>query len=72
MLKGYIRLCRNAEGVHGKRKVGNPWSNKSNFCFNNKTWAKRGADEMITEILSVAAFPPIFILTLGTWSGPIL
>jgi len=23
-------ICRNAEGVHGKRKVGNPWS-KSMF-----------------------------------------
>ena len=26
MLKGYMLICRNAEGVHGKRKVGNPWS----------------------------------------------
>ena len=24
-------ICRNAEGVHGKKKVGNPWS-KSFFC----------------------------------------
>jgi len=24
MLKGYILICRNAEGVHGKSKVGNP------------------------------------------------
>jgi len=24
MLKGYILICRNAKGVHGKRKVGNP------------------------------------------------
>jgi len=24
MLKGYIFICRNAEGVHGKRKVGHP------------------------------------------------
>jgi len=26
MLKGYVFIYRNAEGVHGKRKVGNPWS----------------------------------------------
>jgi len=26
MLKGYMLTCRNAEGVHGKKKVGNPWS----------------------------------------------
>jgi len=26
MLYGYILICLNAEGVHGKRKVGNPWS----------------------------------------------
>jgi len=26
MLKGYVVICRNAEGVHGQRKVGNPWS----------------------------------------------
>jgi len=26
MLKGYILICVNAEGVHGKRKVGNPCS----------------------------------------------
>ena len=25
MLKGYMLICRNAEGVHGKRTVGNPW-----------------------------------------------
>jgi len=25
MLKGYMPICVNAEGVHGKRKVGNPW-----------------------------------------------
>jgi len=24
MLKGYIFICRNAEGVHGKKKVGTP------------------------------------------------
>jgi len=24
MLKGYTLICRNAVGVHGKRKVGNP------------------------------------------------
>ena len=24
MLKGYMLIFRNAEGVHGKRKVGNP------------------------------------------------
>jgi len=27
MLKGYIFFFRNAEGVHGKRKVGNTCSN---------------------------------------------
>jgi len=27
MLKGYVFICRNAEGVHGKKKAGNPWSN---------------------------------------------
>ena len=26
MPKGYILICRNTEGVHCKRKVGNPWS----------------------------------------------
>jgi len=26
MLKGYMVTCRNAEGVHGQRKVGNPCS----------------------------------------------
>jgi len=26
MLKGYKLLFQNAEGVHGQRKVGNPWS----------------------------------------------
>jgi len=25
MLQGYMLICRNAEGVHGKKKVGNPW-----------------------------------------------
>jgi len=25
ILKGYMLICRNAEGVHGKSKVGNPW-----------------------------------------------
>jgi len=25
MLKGYLLIRQNAEGVHGKRKVGNPW-----------------------------------------------
>ena len=29
MLKGYIFICRNAEGVHGKKKVGNPCSIQS-------------------------------------------
>jgi len=23
--EGYMLICRIAEGVHGKRKVGNPW-----------------------------------------------
>jgi len=26
MLKEYILTSQNAEGVHGQRKVGNPWS----------------------------------------------
>jgi len=26
MPKGYMLTSRNAEGVHGKRKVGNPWA----------------------------------------------
>jgi len=26
MLKGYMLTSRNAERVHGQRKVGNPWS----------------------------------------------
>jgi len=26
MLKGYMLICWNAEGVHGQKKVGNPWS----------------------------------------------
>jgi len=26
MLKGHMLIFRNAEGVHGKTKVGNPWS----------------------------------------------
>jgi len=25
MLKWYMLIFRNAEGVHGQRKVGNPW-----------------------------------------------
>ena len=25
MLKGYMLICQNAKGVHGKRKIGNPW-----------------------------------------------
>jgi len=25
MLKGYMVICQNAEGVHGQRWVGNPW-----------------------------------------------
>ena len=25
-------ICQNAEGVHRKRKVGNPWSNLMNLC----------------------------------------
>jgi len=25
VLKGYMLICRNVEGVHGQRKVGNPW-----------------------------------------------
>jgi len=29
MLKGYMLIFRNAEGVHGKRKVGNPWPSVS-------------------------------------------
>jgi len=24
-------ICRNAEGVHGKRKVGNPWAKHMNM-----------------------------------------
>jgi len=27
--EGYIRLCRNAEGVDGKREVGNPCCNRT-------------------------------------------
>jgi len=26
MQKGYMLICQNAEGVHGKQKVGNPCS----------------------------------------------
>jgi len=29
-LKGYMLICRNAEGVNGKRKVGNPCSRAGN------------------------------------------
>ena len=25
MLKRYMLMCRNAKGVHGKQKIGNPW-----------------------------------------------
>jgi len=25
MLKGYMLIVRNDEGLHGQRKVGNPW-----------------------------------------------
>jgi len=28
MLKGYMLICQNADGVHGKRKVGNPCTNR--------------------------------------------
>jgi len=24
---GYMLICQNAEGIHGQRKVGNPWPN---------------------------------------------
>jgi len=26
MLKGHMVICRNAEEVHGQRKVGSPWA----------------------------------------------
>jgi len=29
MLKGYMLIWRNAKGVHGKQKVGNPWARPS-------------------------------------------
>jgi len=25
ILKGYVLICQNAKGIHGQRKVGNPW-----------------------------------------------
>jgi len=34
ILKGYILTCWNAEGVHGKRKAGNPCSRESRATFN--------------------------------------
>ena len=36
MLKGYKVICWNAEGVHGKRKVGKPW-----FILTFEKWFKR-------------------------------
>jgi len=39
ILKGYILTCWNAEGVHGKRKVGNPCSRESRATF-NMLWSK--------------------------------
>jgi len=29
IMKGYMLICWNAEGVHGQRKVGHPWSTTS-------------------------------------------
>jgi len=29
MLKGYVVICRNAEGVHSQRKVGDPCAKPS-------------------------------------------
>jgi len=29
MLKGYLLICRSAEGVHGKKKFGSPWSSQN-------------------------------------------
>jgi len=31
MLKGYVFICWNNEGVHGKKKVGNPWSKPKEY-----------------------------------------
>ena len=27
-MNGYMLICRNTEGVHGQRKVGNPWPSR--------------------------------------------
>ena len=32
MLKGYMLLCRNAEGVHGQRNVGKPCPRAIKVC----------------------------------------
>jgi len=39
MLKGYVLIFRNAEGVHGKRKLGNPWTKlKALYTFSEVLW----------------------------------
>ena len=35
ILKGYMLICRNAEGVHGKGKVGNSWYKRMHRCNSN-------------------------------------
>ena len=35
-LKGYILICWNAEGVHGQRKVGNPWLDQLKRMYGSK------------------------------------
>jgi len=54
MLKEYMLICRNAEGVHGKRKVGNPCSRMSGA----KCLSKR-AEKISNKILpSLEILPP--------------
>jgi len=37
MLKGYMLICWNAEGVHGQRKVGNGWVSKCHYITVQQT-----------------------------------
>ena len=55
MLKGYMLICRNAEGVHGQRKVGNPWSMLTIpklFMRWRITFERRIPNEMLDNVIT--------------------
>ena len=33
--QGYMLICQNAEGVHGQRKIGNPWCSQKSLFSNH-------------------------------------